>query len=236
MEIFRAARKGNEAEVVRLLDADPALLESMDGYRQRPLGAAAEAGHLGVVTLLIESGADINATGYLNGTALHWAGYRGYEDVVALLLSKGAQASRRNHEGTTALMWAAQNRHPGVVRMLVQHMGGMGLDGRNYHSGWTALHYAAFRGHEELVRYLLMAGSDPTITDFTAMTPRALAQRRGYSRCVAVFAVRQHMCRTHQAPRCIFYTCIYYKRQHALSTAIPSGGLASPPLTLTCFF
>jgi ankyrin repeat protein len=201
-DIVRAARAGNEAEVLRLLDADPALLESTEYDRQRPLGAAAVAGHLGVVRLLLEKGANINATAAGGRTALHWAVDRGCEHVVALLLSKGAQANIRGEHGTTPLMWAAYMGHLGVVRMLVQHMGGLGIDERSYR-GWTALHHAACGGHEEVVRYLLLAGCDPTITAIhTGMTPRAVAQQYGRQRCVAVFEVRQHMCCTHPAPRC----------------------------------
>jgi hypothetical protein len=49
-EILRAAREGNEGEVVRLLDADPALLEDGARYAERPLVTAATGGHSGIVT------------------------------------------------------------------------------------------------------------------------------------------------------------------------------------------
>jgi serine/threonine-protein phosphatase 6 regulatory ankyrin repeat subunit B len=234
-EYFEAVRTGNEGEVLRLLDADPALLESIGQNGQTPLGAAATAGHLGMVGLLINRGANINATHAWVRTALHRAGHEGHEDVVALLLSKGAQANIRDDHGSTPLMVAAFRGHLCVVRMLVQHMGGVGLDGRNI-LGWTALYWTASRGHEEVVRYLLLAGSDPTIRDIHEMTPRAVAQQRGHSSCVAVFEVRQHMSCTHPPPHCILLYMYIVKQLHALSTAPPSGGLASPPLTLTCFF
>jgi ankyrin repeat protein len=203
-EIFRAAREGNEGGVVRLLDADPALLESTEDGRQRPLGAAAVAGHLGVVRLLIERGADINATHAGGRTALHWSCHWGHEEVMALLLSKGAQANIRGEQGTTPFMVAACRGHLGVMRMLVQHMGEHELDARSTYTGWTALHYAAWWGREAVLRYLLLAGYDPTITAmYTGVTPRAVAQQRGHLRCVALFEVRQHMCCTHPAPCCV---------------------------------
>jgi ankyrin repeat protein len=208
-EYFRAIREGNEGEVVRLLDADPELLESIDDRRQSPLIAAAAAGHLGIVGLLIERGANINATGFMGRTALHWAGHEGREDMVALLLSKGAQANSRSENGATPLMFAAYRGHLGVVRMLVQHRGGVGLDERTFLSGETVLHYAAHGGHEEVVRYLLLAGCDPTIMDTRGRTPRARAQEIDLFTCVTMFEVRQHMCCTHPAPRCILlHMCI----------------------------
>jgi ankyrin repeat protein len=219
-DIFWAAREGNEMEVVRLLDADPTLLESTDERRRRPLAVAAMGGHLGMVRLLIERGADINATAAGGRTALHWAVDRGCEHVVALLLSKGAQANIRGEHGTTPLMWAAYKGHLGVVRMLVQHMGGARLDEMSY-SGWTALHWAAHRGHEEVLRYLLLAGCDPTITDDHGRTPRGVAQGRRHSICVA--GVRGTSTHVMHAPSASLYPFahVYLITRHSMSSPQP---------------
>jgi serine/threonine-protein phosphatase 6 regulatory ankyrin repeat subunit B len=201
-DIFGAVEEGNEGEVMRLLDADPALLEREDDG-DRPLAMAAWNGHLGVVTLLVERGANIHASGYEGNTAMHYAATMGHEEVLALLLEKGAQANTRNDSGMTPLMGACDNVHLGVVELLLQHMRGQGLDERN-DNGWTALHYAACWGHEEVVRFLLLAGADPTITDNWGRTPRAIqiaeenrdmeTIRERRARCVAVFEVRSLMC------------------------------------------
>jgi hypothetical protein len=50
-DIFIAAGEGNEEEVIRLLDADPALLEMEEiDIGDRPLTVAARYRQLGVVT------------------------------------------------------------------------------------------------------------------------------------------------------------------------------------------
>jgi ankyrin repeat protein len=201
-DIFRAAREGNEGEVIRLLDADPELLERENEHRDRPLAAATSWRQLRVVRLLIERGANINATGTLLGTVLHYAAVDGYDEVAALLLDKGASANSRDRKGMTPLMWACFNGHLGVVKMLVQHMHGQGLQERS-DRGWTALHNAAYRGHEDIVRCLLLGGADLTITDNEGRTPRAHAEetpcserrrREGRARCVAVLQVRPKTC------------------------------------------
>jgi ankyrin repeat protein len=200
-DIFRAAEEGNEEEVIRLLDADPALLEVEDNDGVRPLAVAAWHGHLGLARLLIARGANINATGYDGFTALHYAAQDGHAEVLALLLDKGAHANIRDDIGMTPLMWACSEGHLGVVKMLVQYMEGQGLDERS-NGGWTALHNAANRGHEEVVRFLLLAGADPTITDDEGRTPLAMAEANNYddrvrarsARCVAVFQVRPPTC------------------------------------------
>jgi ankyrin repeat protein len=196
-DIFRAAWEGNEEEVIRLLDADPTLLERENFEGDRPVAWAALSEQPGVVRLLVERGANINATGAGGNTALHYAAGRGYEEVLALLLRKGTHASSRDHQGMTPLLWVCVHGHLGMVKMLVQHMKGQGLNEES-EDGWTALHYAAYWGHEEVVRLLLLAGADPTITDNEGRTPRALAEenddsefvREARARCVAVFQVR----------------------------------------------
>jgi ankyrin repeat protein len=197
-DIFRAAREGNEGEVLRLLDADPALLERVDQHGDRPLIGAAAYGQLEVVRLLIEKGANINTTGHGGSTALHYAVPHGHEEVLALLLRKGAHANTRDQYGMTPLMRACDNGYLGMVKMLVQYLGDQGLNERDNLSGWTVLHRAADGGHNELTRFLLLAGADPTITDHEGRTPRALAEENHYmsrirarrARCLAVFQVR----------------------------------------------
>jgi ankyrin repeat protein len=196
-DIFRAAEEGDEEEVIRLLDADPLLLEGEDNNGDRPLAVAALFGQLGVVRLLLARVANINATGNGGQTALHYAAEYGYEEVVALLLDKGVHANSRDHHGNTPLMLACENGYLGVVKMLVQHMGGQGLDDGDDRR-WTAMHYAVYWGHSEVWSDLLLAGADPSVTDNEGRTPRAIAEenhfiegvREGRARCVTVFQVR----------------------------------------------
>jgi ankyrin repeat protein len=212
-DIFRAVQEGNEGEVIRLLDKDPALLEGRD-KRKTPLVVAAEHGQLGVARLLVQRGANIHATvQHWGRTALHYAAYGGHVEVVAFLLGKGAQASTRDNYNVTPFMVACIKGHLGVVRMLLHHTGGEGLDARDDENGWTALHGAAFLGCEEVVRFLLLSGADPMITDSKGRTPHALATpeqpehvdmheelRARCARCVAVFKVRAHRWRTTWRP------------------------------------
>jgi ankyrin repeat protein len=196
---FRAIREGNEEEVIRLLDADPTLLEREDDGGDRPTAVAAFSGQLGVTRVLIERDANINATGFQGNTALHYAAKRGYEEVVAVLLDKGAQANTGDYDDVTPLMCACVKGHLGVVKILV--MGVEGLQERS-DNGWTALHFPACWGHGDVVRFLLLAGADPTITDDRGRTPRALAEENantlriveGRARCVAVFQVSPLTC------------------------------------------
>jgi ankyrin repeat protein len=197
-DILRAAREGDEEEVNRLLDADPTLLERMDsegsreGYEKwklKPLAVAARCGHLGMVRLLVQRGANVNGMDYKGTTALSYAVYGDHAEVVAYLLHHGAKADG-NQASSVPLIAASMRRHVCVVRVLLKHLEGQGLDDRRGGSGWTALHWAAFGGHDDVVRLLLLAGADPTMRDNYNNTPRALAENKRRAACAALLQVR----------------------------------------------
>lgn len=61
-DIHEAARKGNVAKVTELLAKDSRLIAARDDTSATPLHIAARHNHLAVVRLLLEKGADVNAT------------------------------------------------------------------------------------------------------------------------------------------------------------------------------
>jgi ankyrin repeat protein len=187
--LFTAVRRGHVEEVVRLLDADPHLMEAReDEEGNTPLVMAAIHGHAGVVRLLLERGADVNASDNSEHTALQYAAREGHEEVACILLSRGADSRRRSSSGFTALMSASFRGYLGIVRQLLQHMAGRGLDERDGF-GYTALRWACIYGHVEVARFLLLAGADPTIADTDEETPRQAAARYGRPACVSLLEV-----------------------------------------------
>jgi hypothetical protein len=64
--------------------------------------ASAEA----AVTLLLDKGADINATNEAEFTALHGAAMRGLNEVVKILVDRGADINARDYRGRTAYRMA----------------------------------------------------------------------------------------------------------------------------------
>jgi ankyrin repeat protein len=189
-QFFDAVEGGDVEAVARRLDAEPQLMEAQHPSKDAtPLTWAACMGRLGVVRLLLERGAEVNASTASSGfTALHEAALNGHEEIVAVLLSSGADSSRKTWWRSTALVLVSIRGRLGVARQLLQHMRGRGLDERDI-DGWTALWAACFRGHVGVARALLLAGADHTIAAKGGLTPRQAAEESGRTECMALLEV-----------------------------------------------
>jgi|AntAceMinimDraft_11_1070367.scaffolds.fasta_scaffold154503_1 ankyrin repeat protein len=63
---------------------------------------AAANGHLGVVTMLVERGADVTRTNSEGGTPVHVAAQRGHTDIVKYLSAHGGDLNQPNSTGEAA--------------------------------------------------------------------------------------------------------------------------------------
>src|SRR3954447_12559051 len=135
-----------------------ALLESRDVNVKDPRGAtplmyAAAFGNAEQMTLLLESGADVNAQNAFHATALIWAG--GDAVKSRILIEHGADVNVRTEQGRTPLMAAAKrNGNADLVRLLLEK----GADVKT--PGDTTLIPAAQSGDVEIMRLLIEAGAN----------------------------------------------------------------------------
>ena len=123
---------------------------------------ASNAGHLEVVRLLLEYGANPNIQNEYQLTPLIDASEKGHLEIVRLLLENGADPNRRLHNEDTPLIIASRIGHLEIVRLLLEYGANPNLKNKY---GNTPLMLASQKGLLEMVRLLLEHGADPTIKD-----------------------------------------------------------------------
>ena len=83
----------------------------------RPLHQAANLGHLEVVKLLLEAGADVNSRGKWNFSAAIYAAHYGKFEVLKELFNHGADLNAQEaQQGNTPLMRATQRGERKIVK------------------------------------------------------------------------------------------------------------------------
>ena len=148
------------------------------------LHKAVDKGHVDVVQVLIDAGAEVDAKNKWRDSPLHLASKRGNMAIVKMLVEAGAEVSATDNKGATCLTMAVQHWHTETVRYLV---GLKDVDVNSAVDGdFTALHWAITEtygtvgeGRAEMVQVLIDAGADVDTEDNTGRSPLHLASREG---------------------------------------------------------
>jgi len=130
---------------------------------------AAINGHEVVAELLIDKGAEIDATGgYYNWTPLHWAAYTGHTGVAKLLVTRGANVNAKCADDGTPLHEAAWHGHKDVIELLLES--GVDPNARDNWSGDTALHRVAAGGYADATKVFIAKGVDTRVKNMAGQT------------------------------------------------------------------
>eukprot|EP00937_MAST-01D_sp_MAST-1D-sp2_P000538 g538.t1 len=138
-------------------------LEDRDEDRATALVRAARDGSSGTLALLINLGANVDATTEAGATGLMVASQEGHTECVRLLLEAraGVDARSRVHHAT-ALHLACRDGHTECARLLA--LGGAALNdvvktSELFGNGATALSFAVFNSHREIEFLLRQLGA-----------------------------------------------------------------------------
>ncbi len=182
-DICTAAYIGDAERVAELLREDAGLANRPSDYityyacSGTPLRNAAAGGHMEIVRMLLDHGADPNGPeeGIApKGHALHMAVCNGHRAIVELLLERGAYANVPVESSADTLSAAMRSGDAGMVELLASHGAARAMELLAYYGDTMtaaavvaanprkandehALRYAAEEGHAGFVRLLLRA-------------------------------------------------------------------------------
>lgn len=167
--LVRAAEAGHE-DIIKILVAHGASVNSEASDGVKPLLFAAWAGHYNATKLLLEKGSDVESRDAYGRTALSMAAEAGHDTVAALLVNNGAAVDSQDDAGKTPLLYAAARGRSRVVHYLLSH----GADPKHtdcQHKG--PLHHAinSYNAPLEGIKTLIAHGAPTKTGDTENMTP-----------------------------------------------------------------
>jgi hypothetical protein len=160
--LYYAALCGFRGLVEHLIAIHPEAIDFKGGRHGSAVNSALVKGHVEIVMLLLEHGADVNAVGSAGSTLLHQAIQRERGDSFWLLLEHHADIHLRDDFGATPLFYAASCGALEFTRELLRR--GAAVDAPS-DKGWTPLEAASRCGHFDVVRCLVEVGAAVDIPD-----------------------------------------------------------------------
>ena len=141
------------------------------------LSEAVVKGNAGMVAVLLDRGADVNARNKSASTPLHDAALKDRAEVAKVLLQHGADVRARNGYGGSPLHDAALAGATDVAELLLANKAEIDASDD---SGATPLYQAAAWGRLEAVKLLLQKGAAGALPNKEGVTPRQAAIANGH--------------------------------------------------------
>jgi ankyrin repeat protein len=131
-------------------------VNTWSGYHETPLQAASYMGHIDVVRVLLDHGANLNTIDKKNTPLI--SAYDGrHLEIMRLLLERGADVDALDDFSDPVLNLASKRGQAEVVHLLLQHNANVNSRGI---VDWTPLYGASYFGRTEVVQLLLDHGAD----------------------------------------------------------------------------
>jgi ankyrin repeat protein len=221
-EIHEAAASGDLNKVKALLEANPILLESKDNIGRTPLMCACSPPiwKVEVANFLLDNGANVNVTGPLRFSPLHFAHFvpEGNLNLIQRLIDNGADVNAQGDNSITPLHYTALMGNIKVARLLIEN--GAHVNPYDKYSGelnatfisGTVLQVAInYSPNEEMAKLLVEKGAKLNLKDCFGNTELHLATLKGYADLVQLLI--KHGSEVNAVNE-YNHTALYYAAQH----------------------
>lgn len=163
-QLYLSVKAGELQKVVlMLMDNQDSNFLNDQQLKRSPLHAAAQRGSLELCHILIQAGANFNATDKVLRTPLLEAVVNNHMDVAKYLVQCGACVYHQEEDGSTCLHHAAKSGNLEMLSFLLS-TGQVNVNAQD-NGGWTPIIWAAEHKHIDVIRTLLTRGADVTLQD-----------------------------------------------------------------------
>jgi ankyrin repeat protein len=182
--LYYAAKFGFRDVAEHLIAEHPDHITARGGFDDTPMHAAARAGHINALSLLLDHGADVDVRDKNGETPLLRASWAGKREAGWYLIDRGADINAPDERNFTPVFVSFKG-HVEDARMLLER--GAVIDIRNVY-GETPLHQSLRWGEIELVRLFLEHGLDPNLPNRYDATPSDMALQFGQPEIVELLS------------------------------------------------
>ncbi|XP_039257376.2 palmitoyltransferase ZDHHC17-like [Styela clava] len=168
----------NRQDIARYYISAGAVVDVLGGdLMATPMHWAIREGHLPMVVLLMQYGADPNVRDAEGCASIHVAVQCSHSNIVAYLIAKGVDPDLYDANGKTPLMWATW-RTFGIdpTRMLLSMHASVNFQDEHQHN--TPLHYACMSQNSNVLMALVNAGADLEAKNNRGETPLDIARMK----------------------------------------------------------
>jgi ankyrin repeat protein len=157
LDIFEATSVGDNKRVNQLLDKDTELINSFSPDGFTALGLASFFGHISLVKLLLDKGANPNiaSNNQFKVTPLHSACAISATDIAELLIKHGSDVNVKQMQGITPLHSAAHNGQTKLSKLLIENGAEINAKMEN---GKTPLFMANEKNFQETAELIIKYG------------------------------------------------------------------------------
>ncbi|XP_024086080.1 serine/threonine-protein phosphatase 6 regulatory ankyrin repeat subunit B isoform X2 [Cimex lectularius] len=171
-----------------------AVIDVLTLKKQTPLHLAAAAGQLEVCKLLLDLGANIDATDELGQKPIHVAAQNNFPEVAQLFLQQQhLLVMACTKDGNTCAHIAAMQGSVRVIEELMKFDRAGVISARNKITEATPLQLAAEGGHADVVKVLVRAGASCTDENKAGFTAVHLAAQHGHGPVLEVMRSTQSL-------------------------------------------